>query len=102
MQEQTYNDVEKSQLENKFCCNACHGSLMAYPAPKRKWFVRCISCQANRGFVTRSTANFRETRTWSERREMETVLVFAGDIFEIDPEPKPKFDEKSALAALGF
>lgn len=99
--EATYSDVENSKLTQKFCCNKCHSSLTSHPAPNRRWFVRCISCETNSGFVTRSTAGYREVRIWAEKKEMRAVMTLNALPFD-DYEPAEKFDESAALTALGF
>ena len=99
--EQTYNDIETSRLTGKYCCNKCHSSLMQYPAPERRWFIRCIKCNENNGFIMRSTARIRENQADQDRLEMKTILQFSGDVFSIG-NPKKKFDESSTLKVLGF
>jgi len=99
--EPTYSDTESYKLTIKFCCNTCHGSLNRYGAPDRRYYVRCISCNENRGFVTRTTADHRDADEFGDRAEMRQVLRMNG-IPHDDYDPTKEFNEAEALAALGF
>ena len=93
-----FQDGEIDKYTRDHVCARCYGELQKFPAPERKWGVKCPNCGEAWGgtVVRRSTAERRGQSGLAEIREVKTNLP---DIF---PNPNKGRTTKDILEDLGF